>query len=192
MFENYPSPTYIFFLVLIIGIIPSLFIEADAKNSFRLEHYIIMLVGIIIMASLRDPEHTQLIETRDIKTYTLFFVSGFLGSAALILPGLSGSFILLVLGVYYTVISALSQFEWSVIFVTAAGIVVGIITMSKIIHYFLSRHYTRTYSLIIGLVIGSIAVIFPGVPNGFPLIIASLMTFIAGLIGAFILSRVER
>src|SRR5699024_3427935 len=57
LLENYPAPTYIFFLGLIIGIIPSLFIEADAKNSFRLEHYIIMLVGIIIMASLRDPEH---------------------------------------------------------------------------------------------------------------------------------------
>ena len=192
LLEHFPDPTYIFFLGLILGILPSLFVEANVKINFRLHHYILMLIGIIIVASLRDPEHVQLIEERNLRTYSLFFASGFLGSAAMILPGLSGSFILLILGVYHTVISAVSNFEFSVIFVTAFGIIIGIITMSKIIHYFLKHYYTATFAAIIGLVIGSIFVVFPGIPEEGSMIFASLITFGLGILVAYILGKVER
>src|SRR5690625_7118021 len=84
----------------------------------------------------------------------------------MILPGISGSFMLLVIGVYPTVISAISNLQLGVMAVVGVGIVIGIVAMSKIINFFLTRYYTGTFAIIIGLVIGSIVVVFPGWPTG--------------------------
>src|SRR5699024_6988452 len=137
---------------------------ADVKHSFKISHYALLVIGIILVVSLfvfLDPDRESIITSRSFSTYILLFISGFLGSAAMVLPGISGSFILLVLGVYYTVINAIKNLELGVIVVTGLGIVIGIITMSKVIHFFLNHFRTGTFAIIIGLVIGSVFVIFP-------------------------------
>lgn len=190
---NQPVPTFYFFLGLIIGVLPLLLNVADAKSTFKVHHIIILLVGAVLIGSMvfLNDEEGAIITTKTLSTYILLFFSGALGSAAMILPGISGSFILLLIGVYPTVISAVSNFEFDVILVTGAGILIGIILMSKVINYLFNHYRTGTFAAIIGMVIGSIFVVFPGWPVSNALVFISLVTFAAGLAGAYILGKVE-
>ncbi|GGA84395.1 DUF368 domain-containing protein [Ornithinibacillus halotolerans] len=193
LFEHYPGPTQFFFLGLIIGILPYLFAQADVKRNFKVNHYILLLVGFVIVGSMifLHSNEGAVIEEFTFTTYLFLFFSGFIASAAMILPGISGSFILLVLGVYTTVISAISNLELDIIAVVGIGIVLGIITMSKIINYFLTHFRSGTFAVIIGLVIGSILVIFPGWPDSTNLLLLSVVSFAVGLFTAYILGKVE-
>lgn len=192
LLAHYEQPTYFFFIGLIIGILPYLFRESDAKNSFRMHHYILILIGIALIVSLPlDPSGGAIIEDKTISTYLLLFFSGVIASAAMILPGISGSLVLLVIGVYATVIHAVTIFEIEVILIVGTGIAIGIVTMSKIIHYFLKHYRIATFSLIIGLVIGSVYVIFPGWAVTSSMMIACIVVFFIGLLTAYILGKVE-
>ncbi|SES96896.1 putative membrane protein [Oceanobacillus limi] len=193
LFDYYPGPTQFFFLGLIIGILPNLFHQADAKTKFKLQHIGLVLLGALLVSSmvfLQEADET-VIETISISTYILLFFSGFIASAAMILPGISGSFILMVIGVYYTIIGAISNLQFDIIAVVGVGIVIGIVSMSKIINYFLTYFHTGTFAVIIGLVIGSILVVFPGWPESVGLGTLSVVTFAVGLLVAYILGRVE-
>lgn len=193
LFEHYPGPTKFFFLGLIVGIIPYLFKQAEARENFHTQHYIVLIIGGILVASMMFLHNSEnvIIEEVNLSTYVLLFFSGFIASAAMILPGISGSFILLVIGVYATVISAISNLQLDIIAVVGVGVFLGIITMSKIINYFLQNYRNMTFSLIIGMVLGSIFVIFPGWPESNDLWLISVVAFAIGIFVAYILGRVE-
>lgn len=193
LLDNYPGPTFYFFLGLIIGVLPLLFNVADAKATFKIQHIIILIISAILIGAMifLNGEEEAIIASRTVSTYILLFFSGVLGSAAMVLPGISGSFVLLVIGVYPTVISAVSNFEFDVIIAIGTGMLVGIILMSKVIHYLFNHYRTGTFAAIIGMVIGSIFVIFPGWPGSTLLVLVSLVTFTAGLAVAYILGKVE-
>lgn len=193
LFIHYQGPTLFFFLGLILGVIPLLFREADVKNTFTAKH-IAILVGAAILISLmvflNDTEGAAITE-RSFSVYLLLFFSGFIGSTAMVLPGISGSFMLLVIGTYSTVLSAISNLELTAIFITGMGILIGIIFMSKIINYFLTHFHTGTFAVIIGMVIGSTVVIFPGWPENTMFLFVSILTFLVGLGAAYGLGKIE-
>jgi putative membrane protein len=193
LFENYPSPTQFFFLGLIVGILPYLFNQVDVRKTFKMRHYLLLIAGAAFVASLNflNPAGNEVITDMNFTTYALLFFSGFIGSAAMVLPGISGAFVLMVMGVYYTMIGAISNLLFDIILVTGFGIAIGIIVMSKIIYFFLNRYHSATFALVIGFVIGSTVVLFPGWEKSASLLIASAAAFAAGLFVAYILGRVE-
>lgn len=194
LLAHYPAPTYFFFLGLIIGIIPQLLNEAEALQTFKGKQIILLIVGILLVSSMVifvDVDPGSVIEERNMTVYGLLFFSGILASAAMILPGISGSVVFLMLGVYPTIIEVISTLDIPVILVVALGIVMGIIMMSKLIHYFLKHFRTNTFAIIIGAVIGSVFVIFPGWPDESRLVFGCLMAGALGLLGAYILGKIE-
>lgn len=193
LFAHYAGPTQFFFLGLIIGILPYLFYQADAKNTFRMNHVLLLIIGVLLVGSLAflHTGEPSVIKDMTLSTYVLLFFSGFLASSAMILPGISGSFMLLLIGVYPTIIGAVSNLQLDILAVTGVGIVIGIVVMSKIINFFLKRFRIGTFALIIGSVIGSIVVVFPGWPITMPLLLLSIGAFAIGLFVAYILGRVE-
>lgn len=193
LFEHYPGPTQFFFLGLILGVLPYLFHKADARNKFKGNHILLLIIGIAIVASMAffNPNEGDVIQKVTGTTYVLLFFSGFIASSAMIIPGISGSFMLLLIGVYATIISAISNLQLDIIAVTGLGIVIGIVVMSKVINYFLTNYYTATFAIIIGLVIGSVFVVFPGWPESTAYMILSIVTFALGLFVAYILGRIE-
>jgi putative membrane protein len=89
------------------------------------------------------------------------FVCGFIAICAMLLPGISGSFVLLVLGKYAYIIDALGAFDFAVIFTFAAGALAGVITFSRTIVWLL-EHYRQTTLLVIkGILIGTLWLIWP-------------------------------
>jgi putative membrane protein len=201
-FENYQLPTIYFFLGLIIGSIPVVIrSHSDMKPSFfRILAFSIGLLAVIILALLQHQSGegaagADLISI-GMSDYLYFTFSGAVAASAMIIPGVSGSFILILLGVYWTVLSALSGLtsilvnsgfnaemitKMSILGSLLIGIVFGILIFSKIMSWALKNYPSLTMYLILGLIVGSIYQIFPGFEissNG----LLALVTLIIGTV----------
>src|SRR5699024_7865174 len=106
-------------------------------------------------------------------------------------PGISGSFVFLVIGVYETIIHAVSAMNIKILFIAACGIGIGIIFMSKLIHYALKYYRTATFSFLIVLVISSIYKIFTGWSKSFIQLFIYIIVYAAGLVVAYGLGKIE-
>lgn len=169
LLEHHFVPMQFLFLGLVIGVLPLLLRQAQAAEGFGAGHLPLMLVsaGAMALLALVRPaaEVAPLVAPSGLQWLWLF-AAGWLGSMAMLLPGISGSFVLLLLGVYPTAIAALSDLNIPVIAVIGAGVVVGFIVSSKAIRWLLARYPGMTYAAAIGLIVGSVALIFPGWPVG--------------------------
>ena len=199
LLSEHHVPTNFFFLGLIIGIIPFLLTLANYKKNFKGKHYVLIFLGIALLVGLtlmnggskHEPAHLDI----NLGFLIKCFIGGILASSAMLLPGISGSFILLLIGIYGSVtfaISELTSFNFSVLPVIIAvglGILVGFATTSKLINYCLTHHPYLTYAVILGLVIGSIAAIFPGLPTTPLTWIVSIITLIVGFCISYFLGK---
>lgn len=191
LFHHYPQPLHFLFLGLILGVLPNLFYQSDARNTFKTKHLILLILATIIIGGMDFfiPNEKVIIQDRSLATYVLFLSSGFIASTAMILPGISGSLVLMIIGVYYTVINAITNLHLDVIVTVGIGVVLGILLMSKVIDFLLKNNRTATFAVIIGMVIGSIFVVYEGFPEETSQIILSVVTFTIGLVGAYFLGE---
>ena len=89
------------------------------------------------------------------------FLCSAVAVSAMILPGISGSFIFLLLGVYFDVLAAVDNRDWIVIVVVALGGVVGLLAFTRLLNYVLERHHDLTISFLIGLMLASLYGLWP-------------------------------
>ncbi|WP_318614301.1 DUF368 domain-containing protein [Sporosarcina sp. YIM B06819] len=186
LLKNYHAPTQFFFMGLILGVLPFIAKQAGVKKNFKWTHFLfILLVGtaLAMTAFIKPVEPTPITTLTATNTIGLFF-AGWAGSMAMLLPGISGSFILLLLGVYSTAIGALSNLNLPIIAVIGSGVIVGFIVSSKVISYLLAKFTYITFAAIIGLIIGSVFVVYPGIPESGTPFVMSVIAFITGLIVA--------
>ncbi len=191
LLEHHYEPMQFFFMGLIIGVLPFLLQQADVQRNFRFSHFIWMIIFAILLASLgfvKPITASAPITSINAATGIGLFFSGWAASMAMLMPGISGSFILLILGVYTTAIHALSTLNLPIIAVIGSGVIVGFVVSSKGIRCILHRYPVMTYAMIIGLISGSIFVIFPGIPNGNTMVVC-FITFLTGLALSFLLSK---
>jgi len=194
LLATYHRPTFYFFIGLIIGVLPFLLHTSRARTSFRWQHFGLLIVAAVAINLIPiTVSNSTLIVERSLFIYMLFFFSGMLASAAMVLPGISGSFVLLVIGMYHTIIRALSNLEIFVIITVGIGIASGMLLMSKLIHYFLQHYRTSTFAVIIGLVCGSVFIIFrqAGWVQSVNELFICIVTFLAGICIAYLLGKVE-
>ena len=194
LLKNYHAQTQFFFLGLVIGVLPFIAKQANVKTNFNIGHFLLILVVGAALASLAfiNPQDSAPITTLTASNAVGLFFAGWAGSMAMLLPGISGSFILLLLGVYSTAIGALSNLNLPIIAVIGAGVIVGFIVSSKAISYLLSHFKYATFAVIIGLIIGSVFVMYPGLPEDGTYLVMSLLTFFIGLLVASLFSSPEK
>lgn len=194
LLESYHVQTQFFFLGLIIGVLPFIAKEVNIKQNFKIGHYLLVILVGAALASLAfvNPIDQEVITKLTASNALGLFFAGWAGSMAMLLPGISGSFILLLLGVYSTAIGALSNFNIPIIAVIGAGVIVGFIVSSKVIRFLLARFKFVTFSVIIGLIFGSFFVIYPGFPEDGTYLIMCLLTFFIGLLVASLFSSFEK
>ena len=94
-------------------------------------------------------------------TLTNLFLSGAIAICAMILPGISGSFLLLLMGMYAPVISAIKGLEWVALSVFASGCLVGLISFTHLLSRLLKRHYDLTMATLTGFMIGALNKVWP-------------------------------
>jgi len=91
----------------------------------------------------------------------MVFLAGFLAICAMILPGISGSFILVLLGMYSPVLVAIHQLDSLFLLVFAGGAACGLMAFSRLLHYLLHRFHQQTMALLTGFLLGSLVVVWP-------------------------------
>lgn len=90
-----------------------------------------------------------------------FFFAGFVAICAMILPGVSGSFILVLLGMYPAVLAAISTFNWTALAVFSLGAACGLLAFARLLNLFLHRFYAATMATLTGFLFGSLLLIWP-------------------------------
>jgi len=168
--------TFSFFLGLIIASAVILFKKISRINF---KHVIFALIGLIltyIFVSLNPiaANHSLIV----------LFISGMIAICAMILPGISGSFLLLLLGQYEYMLTALHQFHFSEIIVFVVGAVIGILGFSKILNFLLKNYEEITMAFLIGVMLGSLKVPAVEIMNSVSLNVAGLLPcLIVAIIG---------
>ncbi|HDD0432930.1 TPA: DUF368 domain-containing protein [Staphylococcus aureus] len=200
LLSQHHIPTMFFFGGLIIGIVPYLLKISNYKTSFTTKHYMMVIAGIaiLIVITLMNNGDKHAGETLTLSTGLIikYFIAGMCAFSAMLLPGISGSFMLLVFGVYGTVMLAISEVVklnfagLPILLAVGFGVLAGFIISSKIIQYFLTHHKLMTFALIIGFVVGSLFAVFPGLPTNIVMWIVSLVVFIIGFIVSLTLGRI--
>lgn len=188
LFFKFPVQTKSIFIGLILGTIPSLIKqlkinckEKKYNKKLNIAFFIISLIIGIFMVFL---ENSLNINTSHYDfSYTYLFFSGLLMSIGIVVPGVSSTIILMLLGTYYTYISAVACISINILIPIAIGVFIGSLIFMKIIQYLLNNYYTQTFSCIIGFSIGSILVLFPTINNFIDIIICILGISLGLLIG---------
>lgn len=160
---RYEVETAFFFMGLILGSLPALF-KITLREDFRPGYVIpfILSLGILVaMAVAGRPPSTEPITTVTLQTGVLIFLTGVISSATMIIPGVSGSFVMLLIGMYSTFIRAVGDLNFPVLGVLVPGFVIGIVVVSKLINLLLKRYHAVSYWAIMGLVLGSVLAIWP-------------------------------
>lgn len=149
------------FIWLITGLALTLFISVKVDPSVKIieksQHYKELLEGI----------GTNVATKNQFYEYIIIFLMGILAVSAMVLPGISGSFILLLFGKYYIVISSISRLhnlypeDILLIFSFGAGCIFGLAAFVKIFNYVYSKFKNQTIFFLIGLMVGSIYALWP-------------------------------
>ncbi len=197
---THPVPTLFFFVGLILGIIPYLLKTSRFKQTFTAKHYMLVAFGIaiIVVITLLNNGNKHAGETLTFSTslFIKYFIAGVCASSAMLLPGISGSFMLLVFGAYGTIMYAISKllsFNFNavpILLTVGLGIIAGFLLSSKAIQYLLNYHTYLTYALIIGFVVGSLYAVFPGLPTSIFMWFVSVITLIVGFFISYKLGHI--
>lgn len=207
-FDNYPLPTNTLFIGLILGGLPAIFKQVKGEKIGVVGGVLFAaFFALIIVLQLIQSENVTVIHLSVLEIVKLLLL-GALASATMVIPGVSGSMILKLLGYYEPVIgsikgltTALVAGQWStvgynigILLPFAIGIVVGIFAIAKLIEMLLARWKGWTYCAILGLVVASpVAILMSTSMTGvsFVLILVSLLTFALGYFVAYKLAAKE-
>ena len=156
-----PIPTWAFFFGLIVA--SSVFILKDIKG-WKFRDAVMLVLGIILGVVVCTLSPT---ETPDALWF--IFLSGAIAICAMILPGISGSFILLILGKYKFMLDTLNRIlsgdgvllDYAVVVIFILGALVGILAFSKFLHWLLARYHRSTLLVLAGFIIGSLVKVWP-------------------------------
>tara|TARA_B100000900_G_scaffold80330_2_gene64690 strand:+ start:4841 stop:5710 length:870 start_codon:yes stop_codon:yes gene_type:complete len=187
---SYPLFVWSFFLGLIFATIHVIF---KLIQKWKNLNFIFLILSIIF--SIFITVFTGYNSNEISLIYILF--SGIIASSAMILPGVSGSLILVMLGVYAFLVNSLNNLEINIIITFAAGAIIGLVTFSNVLKYLFKNHRDITYTLMLGLVIGSIEKAWPWNKefameiSNFDLFISVILVFIGFLI-VFVLEKFKK
>jgi len=163
LLEFHPVPLWSFFFGLILA---SAIYILKGLDKWSVQNIISLLVGVACAAfiCLASPAQTP-------DALWFVFLSGAIAICAMILPGISGSFILLLLGKYAFVMTAVTELNIPVLAVFAVGCAIGIVSFSHFLSWLLKKYYMLTIALLSGFMVGSLLKVWPwkvpGAQEGF-------------------------
>ncbi len=173
-YKHFPIPTTLFFMGLVLGGIPLLAGKVKGKkDSKKATSYIIFSLTfllVIFMAVSKSLFGTgEAIDLANLSGigYILLFIVGVVAAATMVIPGVSGSLVLMLLGYYYPVIAVIKEFtkfknlgsNFLILGVFGIGVLIGIVLISKLIEFLFKKYETKTYFGVLGFIVASVIAI---------------------------------
>lgn len=210
LFEVYPFPTATAFVGLILGGVPPIIKKIDKKklNITALIIFLFFFTGIVLLSIFGNSNNVVNLTFSLVNVLTMIVV-GCIAAATMIIPGVSGSMILMLMGYYEPTLNAVSSFKDALFSFNVAGMLqplglllpfvigvgIGIFAVAKVIEWLLKRYSTYTYCGVLGLVASSPIAILIGIPFSsvsLTLWIVSILTFAIGFVVAHTLAKEEK
>lgn len=196
--DAFPFATILFFIGLILGGMPMLFKKIKGETKKPVNWIILALTfGLVVGFTFLNGQSADVILTdMNLLGYIKLFFVGMIAAATMVIPGISGSFILMLIGYYeplIKIISGLTDFSnlgsnLTILIPFGIGVVLGIVLIAKLIEYLLKHFEIKTYFGIIGFVIASIITIVMqvvGVSIAVPEILVGIILAVAGFAVAY-------
>lgn len=184
--EKYPLPTILFFTGLILGGLPMLY--RKIKGNFKPLNIIIFILTFAIIIGLMFLKSGTSVTFNNMNMlgYIMLFIVGMVAAATMIIPGISGSFMLMVMGYYKPIINTINDLtafnnigtNIAILMPFGIGVLVGIVLIAKLIEFLFKKFEVPTYFGIIGFVLASIIGIFTSTEN----LSFSILPFIIGIV----------
>ena len=154
-------PTNFAFIGLILGGLPAIYKRVNMKSAGipGILLFLVFLALVVVLPLLNPPEARNV--DHSIGTILLMVPLGAIASSTMVIPGVSGSMIMMLLGYYNSVINAMNDLrggDWSslaILLPYVIGLLVGIVFIAKLMNFLLKKFGALTFSAIFGLVIGS-------------------------------------
>lgn len=173
-YDNFPIPTMLLFVGLVLGGIPMLLKNVIGRKECKMfSSYIILIFtfSLVILMACSDlifgtVKEVNLLEL-NIGGYILLFIVGVIAAATMVIPGISGSLVLMLLGYYYPIIERINDFvrfnnltkNILILGVFGIGVLVGIVLISKLLEILFEKYNTKTYFGVLGFIFASILAI---------------------------------
>ena len=161
LLEKFPFVVSFFFLGAVIGGIPALY-QKTKERKFSLSSllYFLLGLGIVISIGFIPTGNFDIVSGSGFIHYAMILVTGIVIALALVLPGISTSHMLLVLGMYDTMLAAITRFDILYIGILGIATLIGVFLITKPLEFLMNCFPHSTYCMIIGFVIGSTSEIF--------------------------------
>ena len=194
--DKYPYPTTFFFIGLIIGGIPLLWRHASAAKG-KYSNWLVFIItfGIVLLfAFLKNGNNVVSFDNLNLSGYISLLIIGMISAATMVIPGISGSFVLMLLGYYEPIVNTIKDLtninllshNLLILIPFGIGIIVGIVLVAKLIEYLFNRYPVKTYYGVLGFVLASlIAIMMPLLkisPGIIEIIISIILVIIGGII----------
>lgn len=191
--DQFPIPTTLFFIGLIIGGLPLIYkkVEKKKRTGGHIVAFLSTFLLVILLAFAKSGSGAVSLENLTIGSIFLLFFVGIIAAATMVVPGISGSFVLMLLGFYKPVLNTISNLtdfsllghNMAILIPFGIGIIVGIVLIAKLIEYLLKKHETITYYAILGFILSSVVTLVIGLyGNSFSIaqMIVGILLFIVG------------
>jgi len=188
LYNHHEYATIFFFIGLIVGSIPTV-LRQHTDMRPNIPNITLFLVGVVAILSLELLHVSETGSATGNMELPILFFAGLLSAAAMIVPGFSGSFVLVAIGVYWDLIESVKSLDILPLMFFGVGGLIGLMIVSKAIDKILHLYPSKFYYFILGLVIASIMVLFPGIPIELDVLFLSALTFVAGALISLKLSK---
>jgi putative membrane protein len=165
LLHDYPEEMAGLFTGLIAGSVVIAWRLVKKRDTKALAVMAIVSVAMFVLLGLREGTSDETVGQLSDPALWAFFAAGAVAICAMILPGVSGSFLLVILGMYSPVLEAVNDRSLITIIVLMAGMTVGLALFSQLLSWALGHHHDLVVSALIGLMAGSLRVLWPW-PNG--------------------------
>lgn len=157
LLEHYPMQMIFFFSGAIAGGIPLIWKEGRS-DGFKWCHLFNLLIGFgcVLFLSMLPDALFFISKERNFIGMIMQFIGGVVAAVALVLPGISVSHMLYVLGLYAGIITAISRLDFFILIPFAFGVALGIVVSARAVDHLMLRFRSQTYMVILGFVLGSV------------------------------------
>ena len=187
--EFFPLQTKSIFIGLILASIPGLIKDTNTKYQFKYSYILYTLftffIGILSVFLENNLHFTQ----NNNFSYIYLILSGFAMSIGIIVPGVSSTIILMLLGIYSTYLSSVSSMYLPILIPMGIGIIFGSIIFMKLTRFMLNKFYPQTFYSIIGFTLGSIIILYPEMSSFLEFILSTLCIVFGFLISSLFTNK---
>ena len=194
--SKFPFPTTLFFVGLILGGVPLLTKKIKKKKVKPLNIGLFILTFLIVLGMNFMNSGTSEISLANPSIFMYFILAlvGMVAAATMVIPGISGSFVLMLLGFYEPIVNTVGDLtnfsnlghNLLILMPFGIGVLVGIILIAKLIEYLFDKYEIPTYYAILGFVMASILTLVMGVLSSSISVIHILVGLILLVLGAFV------